>query len=76
MTEGIECVSALWHYLFLMKASGILGDEKGFKEWGFKAILHSGRYMNEQGEEGYREVEQWIDWVTAPETFPDWALFG
>lgn len=74
--EGIESVAAPIFYVCLMKLSGILGDKKGFKEWGFRAILSPVNFT-EYGREGtYREVEQWIDWVKSPEKkFPEWGRY-
>lgn len=73
--EGIQSYS-FWHYVYLMKVSGLLGDKNKFKHWGFKVLLFSVRYTEVEGETGFRQVEQWIDWVKEPEkNFPDWGRF-
>lgn len=74
--EGVEASSAFFHYAFLMRISGLLGDKKRFREWGFKAVLLSVHFTDEGGEDGCRQVEQWINWIREPEKkFPDWGRY-
>lgn len=74
--EGMESVASPAIYVCLMKLSGALGDKKRFKEWGFKAILSCVDSIEFEGKRFGREVEQWIEWVRAPEErFPQWGQY-
>lgn len=70
--EGIEATASFWHYVWLMNVSGLLGDKKRFRQWGFKAVLFSMNFSN-TSEFARREIEKWISWIKEPETFPYWG---
>lgn len=70
--EGIEEYAAPVLYMFLTKVSGILGDQKEFRRWGIKMILFSADCVDFEAEKG---LEQWIGWMKAPETFPEWGRY-
>lgn len=74
--EGVEATAAPIVYVCLMKLSGVLGDKKEFKKWGFKTIQSPMDYIEfNDGEKMYRKVEQWIDWVKSPKKFPGWGRY-